>query len=194
MPNIESTRKAFKAFAMDTGKHRVSSEALYRRVRQAKPLYQINSLVDVNNIVSLIIGFSLGSYDTKNIGKELLFRLGNEREEYEGIAKSSIHLKNIPLLSDNNGAFGSPVSDSIQGMITPTTQQGLTVIYSFSGKETLQETLDLTKKLFTEYASITDISSYVVQLAKLCIKIAYKESCHDARQMIGLLLVGMKQW
>lgn len=62
IPNLDESRKAYKAFGKDPGRFRVSSESLYRRVRQGKALYQINSVVDANNLVSLETGFSLGSY------------------------------------------------------------------------------------------------------------------------------------
>ena len=52
-PNLAESRAAFRACGKDPGRYRVSSEALLRRVRQGKDLYQINSVVDVNNLVSL---------------------------------------------------------------------------------------------------------------------------------------------
>ena len=67
IPNLDESRTAYKAFGKDPGRFRVSSESLYRRVRQGKALYQINSVVDANNLVSLETGFSLGSYDTARI-------------------------------------------------------------------------------------------------------------------------------
>ena len=57
IPNLDESRKAYKAFGKDPGRFRVSSESLYRRVRQGKALYQINSVVDANNLVSLETGF-----------------------------------------------------------------------------------------------------------------------------------------
>ncbi len=38
MPNLSHSRKAYKAFGKDPGRLRVSSEALYRRIRQGKDL------------------------------------------------------------------------------------------------------------------------------------------------------------
>lgn len=63
MPVMSDNRRAFKSFGIDPGRTRISSEALYRRVRQGKDLYQVNAVVDANNLVSLASGFSLGSYD-----------------------------------------------------------------------------------------------------------------------------------
>ena len=36
IPNLDESRKAYKAFGKDPGRFRVSSESLYRRVRQGK--------------------------------------------------------------------------------------------------------------------------------------------------------------
>ena len=92
IPNLDESRKAYKAFGKDPGRFRVSSESLYRRVRQGKALYQINSVVDANNLVSLETGFSLGSYDTARIGADIVFRLGKAGEAYPGIGKDDIAL------------------------------------------------------------------------------------------------------
>lgn len=57
LPNLGASRRAYKAFGRDPGRTRVSSEALYRRIRQGKDLYRINSVVDANNLVSLETAF-----------------------------------------------------------------------------------------------------------------------------------------
>lgn len=161
MPGIRDARAAYKAFGIDPGRHRVSSEALYRRIRQGKDLYQINSLVDANNVASLETGFSLGSYDTARIGREIVFRLGRKGETYAGIGKSAIALENMPLLADADGPFGSPTSDSTRAMIGPGTTEGLTVIYSFSGPTPLQAALELTGELLTRYAGANGLSAFL---------------------------------
>ena len=90
IPNLAESRKAYKAFGKAPGRFRVSSESLYRRVRQGKALYQINSVVDANTLVSLETGFSLGSYDTARIGADIVYRLGKAGEVYPGIGKDDI--------------------------------------------------------------------------------------------------------
>lgn len=156
MPNIAPARAAYKSFGIDPGRHRVSSEALYRRVRQGKALYQINSLVDANNLVSLETGFSLGSYDAAHIGQRIVLRLGRPGESYSGIGKSAMPLENMPVLADEAGPFGSPTSDSTRAMITDDTRKAITVIYSFSGLDALSEALDLAKRHFKHYADVEE--------------------------------------
>jgi DNA/RNA-binding domain of Phe-tRNA-synthetase-like protein len=162
MPQIGEARAAYKAFGIDPGRHRIASEALYRRIRQGKALYQINSLVDVNNVVSLETGFSLGSYDTSRIGPDVVFRLGRAGESYPGIGKASVPLLNMPLLSDGAGPFGSPTSDSTRGMTTPETKEGLTVLYSFSGSEALASALEQAERQFISFAGIIAVRTWTV--------------------------------
>lgn len=63
IPGVKGSRLAYKAFGRNPGRYRVSSEALLRRVRRLDPLYHINTVVDVNNLISIQSGLSVGSYD-----------------------------------------------------------------------------------------------------------------------------------
>ena len=49
LPNLGASRRAYKAFGRDPGRTRVSSEALYRRIRQGKGLYRINTALGCRN-------------------------------------------------------------------------------------------------------------------------------------------------
>ena len=162
IPNLAESRQAYKAFGKDPGRFRISSEALYRRIRQGKALYQINSLVDANNLVSLETGFSLGSYDTARIGTDVTFRLGTAGETYPGIGKDDINLEHMPLLADAQGAFGCPTSDSTRAMITAETHSCLTVIYSFSAPPRLEEALALAAERFRRFVHPADLETCIV--------------------------------
>ena len=116
--NVSLSKKAYKSLGKDPNRYRVSSEALYRRIKQGKGLYQINTVVDVNNLISLETGFSVGSYDLKNIKGDIILRKGTEEENYKGIGKDDINIENLPVLADSEGAFGSPTSDSTKAMVT----------------------------------------------------------------------------
>lgn len=61
VPGVRGSRAAYKAFGRNPGRYRVSSEALLRRVRRGDKLYLVNSVVDVNNLLSLQSGLSVGS-------------------------------------------------------------------------------------------------------------------------------------
>ncbi|MFT4300953.1 MAG: phenylalanine--tRNA ligase beta subunit-related protein [Desulfovibrio sp.] len=162
MPNIGMARAAYKSFGIDPGRQRISSEALYRRVRQGKALYQINSLVDANNLASLKTGFSLGSYDISHIGPEVVFRLGGQGESYEGIGKAGMTLENMPVFADAAGPFGSPTSDSTRAMIRGNTKEAMTIIYSFSGLDALKDSLSITQHYFEQYTAVANLSITII--------------------------------
>ncbi len=162
MPGISEARCAFKAFGMDPGRWRVSSEALYRRVRQGKELYQINSVVDSCNVLSLETGFSLGSYDCAHICGDIVLRLGAEGESYQGLGKASIPLHNMPLLSDADGPFGTPVSDSQRACITLEATSVCTVLYGFSGREPLEMAMEKAAETLVRFACARNLETRLV--------------------------------
>ena len=159
MPNIGESRRGYKACGKDPGRWRVSSEALYRRVRQGKELYRINTVVDVNNLISLETGFSLGSYDREKIGTVLHLRRGFPGESYAGIGKDAVDLSFMPLLADTDGPVGSPTSDATRAMIRPESRNILTLIYSFSARSALEQALVLARQRFMKLAG-ADIQGY----------------------------------
>ncbi len=162
IPNIRESRAAYKAFGKDPSRYRVSSEALVRRIGQGKGLYEVNTVVDVNNLISVESGFSVGSYDTSKIEDDLVFRIGCEGETYKGIGKDEIHIDCLPVLSDEKGAIGSSTSDSERAMITEEAAEVLTLIYSFSENEDLEAALDYGKKYLETYAGAQDVEAWIV--------------------------------
>ena len=50
----------------------------------------MNTVVDVNNLISIESGFSVGSYDCSKIADQLIFRIGRDGETYKGIGKEEI--------------------------------------------------------------------------------------------------------
>lgn len=163
MPNLGESRRAYKACGKDLGRWRVSSEALYRRVRQGRELYRINSVVDVNNLVSLQTGFSLGTYDRDHLHGALMLRRGLPGERYAGIGKDGVELENMPLLADEEGAVGSPTSDSTRAMVTADSRRFLTLIYSFSSRREVEKALALASTLFKELAGAGGMMCGIVE-------------------------------
>ena len=163
IPNIKESRAAYKAFGKDPSRYRVSSEALIRRIGQGKGLYEVNTVVDVNNLISIESGFSVGSYDTSQIAEELVFRIGLEGETYKGIGKDEIKIDALPVLEDEQGAIGSSTSDSERAMITEDAKEVLTLIYSFSGNDDLEKALESGKKYLETYAGAKEIESWIVK-------------------------------
>ena len=162
IPNIKESRAAYKVFGKDPSRYRVSSEALVRRIGQGKGLYEVNTVVDVNNLISIETGFSVGSYDTAKIGEDLVFRVGKEGETYKGIGKEEIKIAALPVLADDAGAIGSSTSDSERAMITEDAGEVLTVIYSFSANQDLEKALEAGKRYLEVYAGARQIESWIV--------------------------------
>lgn len=163
IPNIRESRAAYKAFGKDPSRYRVSSEALVRRIGQGKGLYEVNTVVDVNNLTSIESGFSVGSYDTAKIADELVFRIGKEGETYKGIGKEEIKIDALPVLADVKGAIGSSTSDSERAMITEEAEEVLTLIYSFSENQELERALEKGKEYLSRYAGAKEIESWIVK-------------------------------
>lgn len=163
IPNIKESRAAYKAFGKDPSRYRVSSEALIRRIGQGKGLYEVNTVVDVNNLISIESGFSVGSYDTEHIGDDLVFRIGREGETYKGIGKDEIHIEFLPVLADEEGAVGSSTSDSERAMITPSAREVLTLIYSFSDNQDLEKAMAYGKTYLEKYAGASQMECWIVE-------------------------------
>ncbi|WP_289302405.1 B3/B4 domain-containing protein [Sporofaciens musculi] len=162
IPNIKESRQAYKAFGKDPSRYRVSSEALIRRIGQGKGLYEVNTVVDVNNLISIQSGFSAGSYDASKIGKELIFRVGREYETYKGIGKDEIKIDGLPVLADDEGAIGSSTSDSERAMITGDTTEVLTLIYSFSENQDLERAMEYGSAYLEKYAGAKNLQCWIV--------------------------------
>ena len=162
IPNIKESRQAYKAFGKDPSRYRVSSEALIRRIGQGKGLYEVNTVVDVNNLISIQSGFSVGSYDADKIGEELIFRVGRDKETYKGIGKDEIKIDGLPVLADADGAIGSSTSDSERAMITEEASEVLTLIYSFADNQDLERAMEYGKEYLEKYAGAHDIRQWIV--------------------------------
>ena len=133
VPQIAAMRSAYKALGKDPSRYRGSAEALLRRVLSGKELYQINSVVDINNLVSLESLNPAGTYDLEKITPPIELRIGAAGESYKGIGKDLINIESLPVFADAAGPFGSPTSDSERAMVTLQTRKVLMVVFSFTG-------------------------------------------------------------
>jgi len=145
LSGIAEARQAFRALGKDPSRYRPSSEALLRRVVQGKGLFNVNTLVDTNNLVSLESRLPAGAYDLARFvgafetGLEL--RVGAEGDGYEAIARGPFNLANLPVLCDAQGPFGSPTSDSVRTMVTAACRETLLVVYAFGAAPEQEERL-----------------------------------------------------
>ncbi len=164
IPKIRALRDGYKAIGKDPARYRGSAEALLRRVLQGKGLYHINTVVDVNNLVSIESKHSVGSYDLANLHGSITFRIGKPGESFKGIGKETINIEELPVFADDKGPFGSPTSDSERAMITNNTHDLMTVIISFAGPEGLEQCLQRAADLLSAYSSAPreQIETYIV--------------------------------
>jgi DNA/RNA-binding domain of Phe-tRNA-synthetase-like protein len=161
MTPVQALRATYKALGTDPSRYRGSNEALLRRVAQGKGLYKVNTVVDINNLVSLESRRSLASYDRAKLGDRIVFRRGREGESYEGIGKGAITIHGLPVFADEEGPFGSSTSDSQRAMITAQTTQLLMVIIGFDGAQGLQEQLAGATRLLEKYAAARAVHSKI---------------------------------
>lgn len=163
VPNIDASRKAYKAIGKDPSRYRLSSESLLKRVVKGLGLYRVNNVVDINNLISLASGYSVGTYDLDRICGNINFVIGEAGETYEGIGRGPINLDKLPVFQDDLGKFGSSTSDSERAMITKETKHILMNIISFDGEEELGKYMDCAIELLDKYADGKLIDKKIVR-------------------------------
>lgn len=149
---IKALREGYKAIGKDPSRYRGSAEALARRIIQGKGLYKVNTIVDINNLISIESMHSVGSYDLNRIDQPITFRIGKSGEIYKGIGKEIINIAELPVFADISGAFGSPTSDSERAMITEATKDMMMIVISFAGKDSLNKHMNRITDLLMCYA------------------------------------------
>ena len=115
---VKQIRSIFHRAGLDPTRYRPSSESLLRRAVKAKGLYFINSVVDLVNYFSLKMLWPMGLFDADKLKPPITWRVGQEGETYTGIGRDQLNLAHFPLLVDQEGPFGSPISDSMRTRVT----------------------------------------------------------------------------
>ena len=134
--SIAATRRVYKACGKDPSRYRPASEALIRRMLQGKELYQIDTLVDLINLASIVFGYSIGGFDAnKFVGDTLTLGIGREGEPYEGIGRGFINIHGLPVYRDALGGVGTPTSDNERTKISIETRHLLVLINGYDGDE-----------------------------------------------------------
>jgi len=151
IPTIAASRKAYKACGKDPARYRLSAEALLRRVVSGKGLYHINNVVDQLNLVSITTGFSIGGYDADQIQGDIVFGIGKSDESYSGIGRGELNIENLPVFRDQQGAFGTPTSDSPRTEVKEQTRRFLMILIDFEGDNRLDEAMQMAEHLLKSY-------------------------------------------
>ena len=136
MPGIAATRKVYKLCGKDPSRYRPASEQLIRRMLQGKELYQIDTLVDLVNLASIVYGYSIGGFDADKFeGDTLTLGIGCEGEPYEGIGRGLINIAGLPVYRDAKGGVGTPTSDNERTKMTLATRHLMVLINGYDGNE-----------------------------------------------------------
>lgn len=168
LPAVAATRRAYKALGKDPARYRPAAEALLRRIAQKKGLYRAGPLVDSGNLVSLTTGLSIGTYDRDRLAPPVTFRRGQAGESYEGIGRGPLNLEGLPVFADEDGAFGSPTSDSARTSVGAATRRFLMILIGFAaadGEAALVEETDLERaaSLLARHAGATGLEARLVR-------------------------------
>jgi len=122
-------------------------------------LYQIDTLVDLINVVSIRYGYSIGGFDADKIqGDSLVLGIGQVGEPYEGIGRGILNIEGMPVYRDACGGIGTPTSDHERTKLDLNTTHLLTIINGYSGKEGLKEAADYMIRLLEDFASADEVT------------------------------------
>ena len=161
-PAIHATREVYKKLGKDPNRYRPSGEALCRRILKGQPLYQIDTLVDLINLVSLETGYSIGGFDDDKIEGDLILGVGKAGERFEAIGRGLLNIEGLPVYRDNVGGIGTPTSDEERTKITADTTRLLMLINGYSGKVGLQEAAEYSLGLLQKYARASGIHTRIL--------------------------------
>lgn len=158
---IRETRQAYKVCGKEPSRYRPSAEALLRRLRTKKDLYQINNVVDAINLMSISTHYSIGGFDQKNIKGDLILDIGDS-EPYEAIGRGVLNIEFMPGMRDSLRFFGTPTSDSVRTMVNNETTDLLLVFYDFYSNDSLGQSLDIGESILAQYCGGTSIIKSIV--------------------------------
>lgn len=159
---IRATRTAYKRLGKDPNRYRPSAEALRRRILRDLPLYRIDTLVDLINLVSIRSGYSIGGFDADKIEGDLTLGVGREGELYQGIGRGVLNIAGLPVYRDRVGGIGTPTSDEERTKISMETTSLLMIINGYSGSEGLLEAGEYAIELLRRYASAENVEVWEV--------------------------------
>ncbi len=161
---IAATRRAYRALGDDPTHYRPANEALLRRVLSQRAFPQINTIVDINNYVSLESGFALGCYDTAQIVGPVVVRRAAPDEQYVPIGKPAVNAANRLVLVDAQGIFGSPTADSQRTMVTHSADHVLFVVFGFEAlNDAVEQALERCTRLLEQFCGATIADQRVIR-------------------------------
>ena len=146
----------------DPNRYRPSAEALRRRILRGLPLYKIDTLVDIVNLVSIRSGYSIGGFDADKIVGGLELGVGKEGEIYHGIGRGELNIAGLPVYRDGVAGVGTPTSDEERTKIEMSTTSLLMILNGYSGKEGLLEAGGYSVDLLKRYVSAVNVEAELI--------------------------------
>lgn len=131
-PTVAALRALFRAAGCDPTRYRPSSEALLRRVLKGEELPSIHPLVDLNNCLSVALAVPCCVVGEDRFAPPVVLRAGRPGESYESL-RGPFNLEGKPLLADDAGPFGTPITDSVRVKVTEDTRRAWMVAYLPAG-------------------------------------------------------------
>jgi DNA/RNA-binding domain of Phe-tRNA-synthetase-like protein len=160
--NISATRAAYKAFGGDPNRYRPSADSLYRRIVKGNELYQINTLVDVINFISIKTGYSIGGFDLEKVIGNVVVGIGSKGEAYEGIGRGELNIEGLQVIRDEKGPIGTPTSDHVRTSVQVDTCLFYMHINAYSGLKNLENAISFAEEGLIKFVSARNIEVKII--------------------------------
>lgn len=134
LPEVAAVRALFRKAGCDPTRYRPSSEALARRVLKGNSPGPIHPFVDLNNLLSIRTLLPCCVVDPGRLVPPFHLRRGEESETMLSM-RGPFSLTGKPVLSDGQGPFGTPITDSERVKVTAGTRECWLVAYAPEGFE-----------------------------------------------------------
>lgn len=126
-------------------------------------MYQISTIVDFINYISLKTGISIGGYDEAKVQGGIKLSIGKNSDDYNGVGRGKLNIQNLLILRDEKGAFGSPTSDSVRTSIDINTKSVLLVFFDFEGRNNFAKYLEEITSEANWFFTLSDINISVIK-------------------------------
>ena len=160
-PGFDLSRRLYRSFGVDPTKHRPSSEALWRRLRDRGDFPVVNPAVDLTNLLSLRYQVCYGLYDLDQLQPPLAIDLGREGEAYAGIRKDVLNMAGRIVVRDGRGAFGNPSADSLRASVSAASRDILQVLFFHPQDPRQNEIVAASEAAFDEFFLMTEHRSLI---------------------------------
>jgi len=161
-PGFAMSRSLYKSFGIDPTKHRPSSEALWRRLRDHDDFPAVNPVVDLTNLLSLQFQVCFGLYDLERLQPPLAITLGAAGDRYQGIRKQVLDFEGKIVLRDGQGVFGNPSADSLRSSVGKDSRDILQVLFFSADDPEPRHVLSSALAAFSEFFTMAGNRSYFI--------------------------------